>query len=111
MNFLRGVMGGQSAGPQHTEAETVRGAVDLGLGKGPGRNRDGGIGVPEVTSRAPRWAGGFTRRLPLCLPSPESPEFFPSAPSAAPTAAARPCGKQAWKGGTTGKGSIWGKGA
>ncbi|XP_066089002.1 general vesicular transport factor p115 isoform X1 [Saccopteryx bilineata] len=27
MNFLRGVMGGQSAGPQHTEAETVRGAI------------------------------------------------------------------------------------
>lgn len=53
MNFLRGVMGGQSAGPQHTEAETVRGAAGPRLGKGPGRDGGGGLGSPEVTSRAP----------------------------------------------------------
>ncbi|KAG8515167.1 General vesicular transport factor p115 [Galemys pyrenaicus] len=52
MNFLRGVMGGQSAGPQHTEAETVRGATGPRLGKGPGRNGDEGLGGPEVTSCA-----------------------------------------------------------
>ncbi|XP_047399814.1 general vesicular transport factor p115-like [Sciurus carolinensis] len=28
MNFLRGVMGGQSAGPQHTEAETIQKVCD-----------------------------------------------------------------------------------
>lgn len=28
MNFLRGVMGGQSAGPQHTEAETIQKLCD-----------------------------------------------------------------------------------
>lgn len=65
MNFLRGVMGGQSAGPQHTEAETVRGAAGPGLGKGPGRNWDGGLGGPEVTSRAS--LGRESKRLlPLC---------------------------------------------
>ncbi|MEJ1274770.1 hypothetical protein NN561_005659 [Cricetulus griseus] len=33
MNFLRGVMGGQSAGPQHTEAETVSAAPGPGWGR------------------------------------------------------------------------------
>lgn len=59
MNFLRGVMGGQSAGPQHTEAETVRGAAGPGLGKGPGRNRDGGHRGPEVIPCASPWAGSL----------------------------------------------------
>lgn len=65
MNFLRGVMGGQSAGPQHTEAETVRGAAGPGLGKGPGRNWDGGLGGPEVTSRASPWAGSPNASSPF----------------------------------------------
>lgn len=38
MNFLRGVMGGQSAGPQHTEAETVSAAPGPGWGRA-GRER------------------------------------------------------------------------
>ena len=36
MNFLRGVMGGQSAGPQHTEAETVSAASPGRAGAGLG---------------------------------------------------------------------------
>jgi hypothetical protein len=70
MNFLRGVMGGQSAGPQHTEAETVRGAAGSGLGKGPGKDGDGGPKGLEVTSCAPPWVGDSDAALPL--------PFFPS---------------------------------
>lgn len=69
MNFLRGVMGGQSAGPQHTEAETVRTAAGPGLGKGPGRNGDGGLGDPEVTSFSrPTLGRESLASLPLLKP-------------------------------------------
>lgn len=80
MNFLRGVMGGQSAGPQHTEAETVRGAAGPGLGKGPGRNGDGGLRGPEVTSRAPPWV-----HMPPPPLSRNPPSYSLSSLSAAPT--------------------------
>lgn len=81
-------MGGQSAGPQHTEAETVRGAAGLGLGKGPGRNGDGHSGARRSPPAPQR---GSPCRLLLRPPfSRETPEFFPFVPSAAPTAAARP---------------------
>lgn len=108
MNFLRGVMGGQSAGPQHTEAETVRGATGPGLGKGPGRNRDGGLGAREVTSRAPLWAGSPHAASPFAgvppLPLPKPPSYIPSRPqrshqrsgSALLTAAAPEAPQAAW---------------
>lgn len=84
MNFLRGVMGGQSAGPQHTEAETVRAAAGPGLGKGPGRNRDGGHGGPEVP---PCVTAGreSTCRLPFC-PRASFPLLKPASYSLTPAA-------------------------
>lgn len=85
MNFLRGVMGGQSAGPQHTEAETVRGARwvrDFGrVRAGTGRKIRG----PGGDFPRPAVGWGFACCLSLCLPfSAETPELFPYAPSAAP---------------------------
>lgn len=87
MNFLRGVMGGQSAGPQHTEAETVRGAAGPGLGKGPGRNRDGGHGGPEVSPPPPSVTVGreSTCRLPFC-PRASLPLLKPASYSLTPAA-------------------------
>lgn len=85
MNFLRGVMGGQSAGPQHTEAETVRGARrvrDLGrVRAGTGRRTRGpGGDFPRATV-----GRGSTCRLSLSFPfSPETPELFPYAPAQPP---------------------------
>lgn len=57
MNFLRGVMGGQSAGPQHTEAETVSAAPGAGLGQGWART-----GRPRRSLHLPSPAR--TRELP-----------------------------------------------
>lgn len=70
MNFLRGVMGGQSAGPQHTEAETVRErrVWDLGRVRAGTETEDSGVRrSPPAPHR------GSTCCLPLCLPfSPET---------------------------------------
>lgn len=90
MNFLRGVMGGQSAGPQHTEAETVRErrVWDLGRVRAGTETEDSGVRrSPPAPHR------GSTCCLPLCLPfSPEtSGLLLPYVPSAVPTTAARPC--------------------
>lgn len=106
-------MGGQSAGPQHTEAETVRGAADLGLGK-EGSGQERGRRTPRGHLPRPTVGRGSTCRLPFCLPSPETPELFPYAPSAAPHrggSALRTAAAGGWSvGGTAGKGSIQGRG-
>ena len=85
MNFLRGVMGGQSAGPQHTEAETVRGAAGPGLGKGPGGNRDGGHRGPEVTPLRVTVGRESTCRLLFC-PRASFPLLKPASYSLTPAA-------------------------
>lgn len=84
MNFLRGVMGGQSAGPQHTEAETVRGARwvrDLGRVRAGTGRRIRGL---EVTSRAPPWAGGPHAASPVASLPLLKPRSYSLSPPAQP---------------------------
>lgn len=109
----RGDGGSECRTPAHRSRDGER-SSGSGTWEGSGqewgrRTRGPGGHLPRPTV-----GRGSTCRLPFCLPSPETPELFPYAPSAAPHRggpALRTAAARGWSvGGTAGKRSIQGRG-